>query len=579
ITNQYNELYLTLKHTSKITFDVVFRVFDDGVGFRYIFPDQETLTGDLEIMNEKSEFNLHVADSAWWIKSYAWGRYENLFKKTVLDSIHNFVHTPFTIEKDNGLFVSIHEADLKDYSSMSIQKKGDGNLEADLAKWNRGKDGVEVRVKTKAPFQTPWRTITIGERAGDLIESTIVLNLNEPNVLEDISWIKPVKYVGIWWGMHLGIWTFGEGENHGATTERANAYIDFAAAHGFDEVLIEGWNKGFAEEKWFLSDGSTQNFTTPADDYDAVQVAEYAQSKGVNIQAYHETLANTKNYLSQLDSSFAYARSLGYRSAKIGHVGQKMRSIQGTKEYHYGQYGVEYYRSVLQKAAEYGIMVNFHEPIKATGERRTYPNMMTREGARGMEYNAWSKDGGNPPEHTVILPFTRSLGGPMDYTPGNFNLLLDRNQKPNKIQSTLANQLALFVTLYSPVQMASDLIENYEGHPAFQFIKNVPVDWETSKVVEAKIGDFVVIARKDKHSHDWYLGGITDENARELTLSLDFLEEGKTYQATIYRDAADSDYETNPRAYEIEKKDVQSGEILDIRLARAGGVAIRFEKK
>jgi alpha-glucosidase len=569
IRENYNELLLDLaeKKGKKRKLQIVFRVFNDGIGFRCIFPEQENLEY-FEIMDEKTEFNFPSENKAWWIKAYQPDRYEYLYQLSAINDIDsvNGAHTPLTIVTVDNLYLSIHEADLTDYASMCLNPSGNNGLKCALTPWSDG-----IKVKAEAPHQTPWRTIQIAEKPGDLITSGLILNLNPPNKLGDVSWLKPVKYVGIWWGMHIGKWTFTEGENHGATTERAKQYIDFAAKHGFDEVLVEGWNKGWKTE-WWLDDGSDINFVESTPDYDLVEVQNYAKSKGVSLQIYNETMSNIRNYLSQIDSAYKLFTSLGIKTAKIGQVGSKLDQ----KEWHYSQYGVNYYRKVLKKAAEHKIAVNFHEPVKATGERRTYPNMFSREGARGMEYNAWSSDGGNPPSYTCILPFTRMLAGPMDYTPGIFDITIPGREN-NQVNTTLAKQLALYVVIYSPVQMAADLIENYEDHPAFQFIKDVPVDWETTEVIDAKIGEFLIIARKDKYSEDWYLGAITNEKARDFNIILDFFETDKLYTAQIYKDSEESDYKTNPTAYRIEEKQVKKGEVFNIKLENGGGMAVRFK--
>ncbi len=568
IRENYNELSVDLieVNNEQKKLQIVFRVFNDGLGFRYLFPEQENLEY-FEIMNEITEFNIADDADAWWIKAFQPERYEYLYQHTLLNDIDSIdgAHTPLTLETSDGLYLSIHEADLTDYASMCLRRVGSNKLKCKLAPWSDG-----VLVKANAPHKTPWRTIQIGEKPGDLVTSRLILNLNPPNKLGDVSWIKPAKYVGIWWGMHIGKWSFMEGENHGATTERAKEYIDFAAEHGFDEVLVEGWNVGWVEE-WWLDDGSGISFTETTSDYDLKEVQDYAKSKGLTLQIYHETMSNTRNYLNQIDSAFSLASSLGIKTAKIGQVGGKLDK----KEWHYGQYAVKYYREVLKKAAEYKISVYFHEPVKATGERRTYPNMFSREGARGMEYNAWSGDGGNPPEHTCILPFTRLLGGPMDYTPGIFSMNVP-GRPINQVNTTLAKQLALYVVLNSPVQMAADLIENYRGKPAFKFIEDVPVDWETTKVIDAAIGEYVITARKDKNSQDWYLGAITNMNSREFIINLDFLDAGITYTAQIYKDAADADYKLNPEAYDIVELQVENSDEFSIVLANGGGMAVRF---
>ena len=491
-------------------------------------------------------------------------KYEVLYDTARINDL-GAVHTPFTMQTDDDLYISIHEAALVDYSSATLVGKGNNTLFTGLVPWQ---DGTKVR--TTAPFKTPWRTIQIATRPGDLIESNLILNLNEPNVLEDVSWIHPVKYIGIWWGIHIDIWTFWQGEKLGATNENTLKYIDFAAKHGFDEVLVEGWNMGWTNQ-WLFNFCPDKDYTTPTPYFDMFSLQDYALSKGVSLMAYTETCGNTENFLSQIDTAFALYSDLGYRSVKVGHVNEKL--VNG--EWHHGQYGVNYYAKVVQKAAEHQLSINFHEPIKPTGLRRTYPNLMTAEGARGQEFNAWSHDGGNPPAHDCILPFTRLLAGPMDFTPGIFETTIP--QKPNnQVNTTLAKQLALYVTVHSPMQMAADLIENYEGHPAFQFIKDVPVTWEETRVIDASIGEYLIIARKDRHSNDWYLGAITNEEAREFQFKPDFLDEGHVYKAQIYSDASDSDYETNSRAYRISQQNASSDQTITLNLARGGGAAIRF---
>jgi alpha-glucosidase len=569
VENNYNEIIFDLQEKNGLqrSLSIAFRVFDDGVAFRYVIPQQKHLN-DVEISDEKTEFAFSENHPSWWIKAYQFSRYELLYQKSGIDEIDT-VHTPFTIEAEDGSYFCIHEANLTDYASMTLVNAGGTKLKCDLIPWSDG-----VKVKKQTPIQTPWRMVQIAQTGADLIESNMMLNLNEPNRLGDVSsWVKPTKYIGIWWGIHIDLYTFGEGERHGATTERAMKYVDFAAANGFDEVLVEGWNKGFTE-RWWRNYAPEMNFTQPTDDYDIEKVQRYAQLKGITIQGYHETAANIDNYLSQIDSAFALLKRLGYRSVKIGQVGEKLNG----KEWHHGQFGVQYYRKVLQKAAEYKLMVNFHEPIKDCGERRTYPNMMTREGARGQEYNAWSPDGGNPPGHTCILPFTRLLGAPMDYTPGIFGLTIP--SKPNnQISSTLSQQLALYVIIYSPMQMAADIIENYENHPAFQFIKDVPVDWKKTKVLEAKIGEYITIVRQDRNSDDFYLASITNERKRETKMALSFLEKDVTYQAQIYADGDNAQWKTNPADYKIYTQDVTADSELSFKLAEGGGVAVRFIKR
>jgi len=546
---------------------IEFKVFNDGVGFRYILPQQNGIDS-IKIMDELTEFSFVDNHKAWCILAYNKQKYELLYNKNTINKLDS-VHTPLTIETTNGLYISIHEAALVDYASMTLYGNRTNTLKCDLVPW---KD--QIKVKARGSFKTPWGSIQIAEKPGDLIESNLILNLNEPNKLGDVSWVKPMKYVGIWWGIHIDNWSFHQGPKLGATTENTIKHIDFAAKHGFDEVLVEGWNEGF-EAQWYSDFGPNQDFTKPNPRFDLFKVQNYAKSKGVTIQAYNETCANPDNYLSQIDTAYTLYESLGYSSVKVGQVNSKFKN----GEWHHGQYGVNYYQTVVEKGAEHHLSINFHEPIKPTGLRRTYPNLVSREGARGQEYNAWGqyrKSGHNPPEHLTILPFTRLLGGPMDFTPGIFRV--DIPQSPdNYVNTTISKQLAIYVIIYSPIQMAADLIENYEGHPAFQFIKDVPVNWETTKVIDAKIGDYIITARKDSDSDDWYLGAIADEEKRDFNISLDFLGDGK-YEAQIYSDSEKTDLKTAPMEYQIIKKEVTAADHLDLKLANSGGAAIRFKK-
>ncbi len=581
IRNHYNELRVQLEETTETPrkMNLVFRVYDYGLGFRYELPEQNHLN-DFQIMDEETEFAMTGDHQAWWIPAYQRERYEYLYKKSPISSIPNdtirAVHTPLTIETADGLFLSIHEANLTNYASMTLAGFKNNTLLCDLVPWSDG-----VKVKASTPLQTPWRTIQIAESAGDLITSYLILNLNEPNKLGDVSWIKPEKYIGIWWGMHIGKYTWGSGKKHGATTENTKAYIDFAAKYGFPGVLVEGWNVGW-DGDW-TQNGELFNFTTPYEDFDIKELSAYAASKGIQIIGHHETGASVINYERQMEDAFEYYRKLGIDKVKTGYVGwgqgikridENDNSIQ--MEWHHGQYMVRHYRKVVETAAKYHIMLDAHEPIKDTGIRRTYPNMMTREGARGQEYNAWGPDGGNPPDHTTILPFTRLLAGPMDFTPGIFDLILKETRPNNRVNTTLAKQLALYVVLYSPLQMAADLPENYEDQPAFQFILDVPADWQDTKVIHAQIGDYITIARQDRNSEDWYIGSITDEEDRVLELPLGFLEPARKYVAEVYRDGKMADWISNPYDIEIKKVLVDIETILSLRLAAGGGQAIRL---
>lgn len=561
IRSHYNELRLTLRQDDALQRDLIltFRVFDDGVGFRYTFPRQANLN-EFAITDELTQFRLSEDLSCWWIPAN-YDSYEQLYNNTPLSELDS-VNTPLTMESTDGnLFLSFHEADLTDYAGMTLIKNPQESLtlECDLAPWPDG-----IKVKAGTPHHSPWRTIQISENPGDLILSNLILNLNEPNKLTDVSWIEPMKYMGIWWGMHIGKYTWHAGPKHGATTKIAKQYIDFAAKHGIRGMLIEGWNKGW--ENW--GEANAFDFINPYPDFDIKAVAEYAKANGVMLIGHHESGGDTPTYEAQLDSSFAMYQKLGVRAVKTGYAG----TIRPQGQHHHGQWMVRHYRMVVEKAAEYQIMLDAHEPIKDTGIRRTYPNMMTREGVRGMEYNAWSD--GNPPEHTTILPFTRMLSGPLDYTPGIFDLTFNEYKKDRRVHTTLAKQLALFVVLYSPLQMAADLWENYVDQPAFQFIKDVPVNWDVTLVPHAKIGDYITIARKA--GENWYVGSITDASERTLQLTLDFLEAGRRYRVERYADGAEADWEKRPLAITIDQFEVKSGDTIDLELAAGGGQALRI---
>ena len=575
----YNELRVVLQQQDKQArqLAIVFRVFDDGVGFRYEFPEQPHLEY-MEIKDELTEFALAEKATAWWIPAMDEQRYEYIYKKSPVSKLSK-VHTPLTCETADGLCVSIHEAALVDYASMALSHTGKRVLKADLVPWSDG-----VLVKRTAPFDTPWRTIQIADNPGDLITSYLILNLNEPNRLGDVSWVKPGKYVGVWWEMHVNLATWSSGEKHGANTENVKKFIDFAAKYGFDGVLVEGWNIGW-DGDWF-SNGNEFSFTKPYPDFDLEGLAEYARERDVYLVGHHETAGGIANYESQLEEAYELYERLGVKAVKSGYVahGQGIQRHEGDKvfhEWHHGQFMVRHYRRALEQAAKNRTMLVAHEPIKDTGLRRTFPNMMSREGARGQEYNAWGGDGGNPPDHTVILPFTRMLAGPMDFTPGVFDITLETGDRPdNRVNTTLAKQLALYVVVYAPLQMAVDFPAVYEAHlDALQFIIDVPADWEDTRVLHAKIGDYVAIARKDRNSEDWYLGAITDENGRVLKTPLSFLDRDKTYVAEIYRDADDADWESNPTAYVVEQAEVDANSIMTLRLVPGGGQAIRFRPK
>lgn len=603
VKNNYNELIVSLQEVEEPNrkLNVYFKAYDDGIGFRYEFLKQQGVDSII-IADENTEFQLTEDYTTWWIPG-DWDIYEHLYNTSKLTEINaiklrnnsnlaqtyipeNAVNTPVTMRSKSGLHLSFHEANLTNYAGMTL-KVDTANLR--LTSELVGSDRLGYKVKRALPFKTPWRTIQIAEKAGDLIESKLIVNLNEPNKLGDIPWFEPMKYVGIWWPMHIGTasWDYGmtrdeEGNwvdtgqahgRHGATTENTKRYIDFAAANGFKGVLVEGWNTGW--ERWigFEDREGVFDFVTPYPDYDLEEVTSYAKEKGVGIIIHHETSAAPRTYEQQLDTAYQLMKNLDIHAVKTGYVGK----IIPKGEYHHGQWMVNHYRKVLEQGAEYEVAINIHEPIKATGLRRTYPNAVAREGLRGQEFNAWADDGGNPPEHLPIVAFTRMLAGPIDFTPGVFDIKLPT--KPNnQINTTIAQQLALYVVIYSPLQMACDLPENYIGNPAFQFIKDVGVNWEQSEVLNGEVGDFVTIARQERNTGNWFVGAIADENERDITISFDFLEEGVSYQASIYKDAENAHYRNNPTAIEIEETTIKKGDTLTIPCAAGGGFAISLMK-
>lgn len=605
IRNHYNELLVTLDQKArKRQLKVRFRVFDDGVGFRYEFPLSSNLNYFV-IREEHTQFAMTGNHTAFWIP----GDYDNqeydytesrlseirgLMKKALT---YNSSQTPYSetgvqtalqMKTDEGLYINLHEAALKDYSCMHLNLD-DKNFvfESWLTPDAQGNKGY-----MQASCVSPWRTVIVSDDARDILASRMTLNLNEPCAYDDVSWIKPVKYVGVWWEMITGksAWAYtsslpsvklGETDYsktkpngyHAANTEHVKRYIDFAAANGFDQVLVEGWNEGW--EDWFgRSKDFVFDFLTPYPDFDLKGLNEYAHSKGVRLMMHHETSSSIRNYERHMDDAYRLMKKYGYNAVKSGYVG----NIIPRGEHHYGQWMVDHYLYAVKKAGEYKIMVNAHEAVRPTGLCRTYPNLIGNESARGTEYEAFN---GNKPFHTTVLPFTRLVGGPMDYTPGIFDIKLDflGNRPHKQVNTTLCKQLALYVTLYSPLQMAADLIENYEKHmDAFQFIKDVAVDWDKSLYLEAEPGDFLTIARKEKGSSRWFVGGITDENARTVEFRLDFLDPTKKYVATLYADGEDADYLKNPTAYRIKKGLVTAKTKLRVRLARSGGFALSLEE-
>ncbi len=585
VHDNYNEIQVEFVATKgpvrKLT--VRFRAFNDGIGFRYEVPKQKGLK-TVDIIDELTEFALTSQSTVWSIPTRGWNRYEYLYRTTDIGEVED-AHTPMTLKTPSGVHMSIHEAALVNYSGMSLIQFRPGRFKADLSPWSGG-----VLVKTKTPFVTPWRTIQISEDAKGLLNSDLILNLNEPNKLGDVSWVETGKYIGIWWAMHIRDRSWGSDTIHGATTQETKRYIDFAAKYGFIGVLVEGWNIGW-DGDWF-NHGDLFKFTESYPDFDLPALGAYAQEKGVRLIGHHETSGDVTNYENQLADALDLYESVGVRAVKTGYVadGRGIERIDenGVKKYewHDGQFMVDHHLRVVKEAAKRKIAVNPHEPIKDTGLRRTYPNWISREGARGQEYNAWGQPP-NSPEHTAILPYTRMLSGPMDFTPGIFDL--EPNKRPplredmprgdpvSRVQTTLAKQLALYVVLYSPIQMAADLPENYENNlEAFQFILDVPTDWEDSIALSGEVGDHVVFARKDRNSDDWYVGAVTDEEARRLSVPLRFLDEGRAYVAQIYRDGANADWKTRPYEMVIEEQAVTSDTILELPLAPGGGAAVRL---
>ncbi|WP_439426668.1 glycoside hydrolase family 97 protein [Stenotrophomonas sp. T8] len=571
--NHFNELIVQLAETtgSKRRLDIVFRVYDDGLGFRYVFPEQPNLHEAI-IDDELTEFAIAQDSTAWWIPAGEPIHYEYLYQRTPLREVP-LVHTPMTLRSRDGLHVAIHEAALVDYAGMWLRRSEGQRLRAQLSPSAEG-----WKVRRTLPFATPWRTLQIADRAGGLVESDLILNLNEPNALGDVSWVKPAKYLGVWWSMHLDNESWATGPKHAATTAKTKKVIDFAAAHGFRGVLVEGWNPGW--DGMWVGNGYDFDFTRATPDFDIEALSAYGLKKGVHLIGHHETGCAIEHYEAQLDAALDLYARLGVDQFKTGYVcddGQvDRRNPTGGplwREWHDGQFMARHHLKVVQEAARRHLSVNPHEPIKDTGLRRTYPNWISREGARGMEYNAWGQPP-NPPEHEVNLVFTRMLAGPMDYTPGILSL---KGRHGQAIPSTLARQLALYVVLYSPIQMAADLPEHYLQHrEAFRFIEGVAVDWEQSRVLDGEVGDYVTIVRRDRNSRDWFLGSITDEHGRVLPVSLGFLEPGVRYRAEIYRDGEGADFRSNPFAFVRETREVTSADALTLVLAPGGGQAIRF---
>ena len=601
IRNHYNELAVTLNQKAQDRNIIIrFRLFDDGMGFRYEFPLQKNLNYFV-IKEERTQFAMTGDHTAFWIPGdYDTQEYD--YTESKLSEIRglmkgaitpNSSQTPFSptgvqtslqMKTADGLYINLHEAALVDYSCMHLNLD-DKNFV--FESWLTP-DAVGDKGYLQAPCTSPWRTVIVSDDARDILASKITLNLNEPCAYEDVSWIKPVKYVGVWWEMIAGksTWAYTDdlpsiklGEvdyskmkpngRHGATNENVKKYIDFAAEHGLDQVLVEGWNEGW--EDWFgKSKDYVFDFVTPYPDFDVKMLNEYAKSKGVKLMMHHETSGSVRNYERHMDKAYQFMVDNGYNAVKSGYVGNMIPR----GEHHYGQWLNNHYLYAVKKAADYKICVNAHEAVRPTGLCRTYPNLIGNESARGTEYEAFD---GSKAFHTTLLPFNRLIGGPMDYTPGIFDTKLEfMGDLPHgQVQTTLAKQLALYVTLYSPLQMAADLVENYEKHmDAFQFIKDVAVDWDDSKYIEAEPGDYITVARKAKGTGNWFVGGITDENARTANFTLDFLEPGKQYVATLYADGKDADYKENPTSYQIKKGIVTSKTKMSVKEARSGGFAL-----
>ena len=564
--SRYNEMAVRLCNGGGVRLTLRFRVFDDGLGFRY---EYEACGADsLRVTDELTEFRFAADGDSWTIPA-SFDTYELLYRKLPLSELAD-ANTPATF-KVGGLYGSIHEAALYDFPEMTLRKTDGLAFKSDLAPLP---DGTKAHVGNK--FTTAWRTVQLAPDAVGLINSSLILNLNEPSKIGDTSWIRPMKYVGVWWGMHLGVETWAMDDRHGATTENAKRYIDFAAANNIQGVLFEGWNEGW--ENW----GGSQSFdfTKPYADFDIAEIVRYARERGIEIIGHHETGGNIPDYERQLERAVKWYADLGIHNLKTGYAG----GISGGNNHH-GQYMVRHYQHVVETAAKYRMTVNAHEPIKDCGIRRTWPNMMSREGARGKEWDAWSA--GNPPSHEVTLPFTRLLAGPMDFTPGTFDILYEntRNSPRRKlwncgpevdmrVNTTLAKQIAEWVIIYSPVQMASDLIENYEGHPAFRFFRDFDADCDWSRALAGEPGEFVAVVRRA--GENYFLGAATDEQPRTLSLPLDFLKPGTKYRATIYADGPDADWKTNPTSYTISEREVSAADTLEVAMAPGGGQAVSF---
>lgn len=605
ILNHYNELFVQLKQdkTNRLM-NIRFRVYNEGVGFRYEFPTQKELTYFV-IAEENTQFAMTGDHTAWWIPGdYDTQEYDynesklseirGLMKQSMTDNVSQFVFSPTGVQTalmmktKDGLYINLHEAALVDYSLMNLNLDDKNFIfQSWLTPDAKGDKGYLY-----TPTKSPWRTVMVSDDARNILASRLILNLNDPCALADTSWIKPVKYIGVWWEMITGksSWAYTDdlptikldevdytkvkpNGTHAANNDKVRHYIDFAAKHGFDQVLVEGWNVGW--EDWFgHRKDYVFDFVTPYPDFDIKALNDYAHAKGVKLMMHHETSGSTRNYERHMKAAYELMNKYGYNSVKSGYVGD----ILPIGEHHYSQSTINHYLYAIKEAAKHKIMLNAHEAVRPTGLCRTYPNLIGNESARGTEYEAF---GGNKPFHTTILPFTRLQGGPMDYTPGILETEV-KNVNPNntsQVRSTLAKQLALYVTMYSPLQMAADLPENYERFAdAFQFIKDVPVDWQESVYLEAEPGRYITVARKDKHSDNWYVGNTSNENGHTSELLLNFLDKNKKYEATIYADAKNADWQTNPKAYTITKQKVNAKTKLKLTAAKGGGYAISIKE-
>ena len=574
IRDQHNEMRVCLA-AEQLRMDIVFRLFNDGFAFRYVFPSPLTPNpSPITILDEQTGYNFASEPQVWsipWRTEY----YEGIYTKAPLHE-KDTMCSPITLEMANGMYAFLHEAAVTDYPCQNLFRLStfDFQLSTYLTPWMRDGKVLDDKAYLSAPFVTPWRFMILTRTLPELMASRIMLNLNEPCKIEDTSWIQPMKFLGIWWSMHLREWTWSKTDRHGATTDNMRRYLKFAAENGFGGVLAEGWNTGWEGYEGINDDRFS--FVTPYPDYDVDALSAYAKELGVAIICHHETSGRADEYEADLDTAYRFMQEHGMPAVKTGYVSPLIRTRDGY-QFNRSQPVIRHYRKVIETAAKYHICIDNHEPAMPSGLQRTYPNLMTQEGIRGQEWNAWGQDGGSPCSHVCTLPFTRMMAGPADYTPGVFAF-----ENPiipgTRVHSTLCNQLALFVVLYSPLQMACDKIENYEKHPAeFQFIRDVPCDWAQSRLLDGRIGQYVVMARQDRHSEDWYLGAVTDEEPREITIPLAFLGEGE-WTATIYADAPDADWQTNPYATTIEKRTVHAGEEIKIHLASGGGCAIRLEK-